>query len=193
MATEEKAFQTAEERLPKASRQARIALAAACAQRVAPVYDKYYVGNHYPEVVEAIEFAWEYVLTNRLNRDRLASLLEELNEVTDFLAEEEITILSESASVSLFLIEALADDEAESLSACDRVIGSSLYVAQLAGSCSDGDEGERKADQEENDWQEKALSLIETWQQPCHRKMFDSCGPTPPQWWFAYEAAPEHY
>src|SRR5215216_7182904 len=84
---------------------ALIALAAACAERANPVYEKYWVGDHLAEVREAIDLAWEYCAGTTPDLARLKRLEEFVRDHVEFLNEEGITILASSVTVSLRVLE----------------------------------------------------------------------------------------
>lgn len=167
-----------------------IALAAACAERANPVYDKYWVGDHLPEVREAIEEAWALCAGTTPDPARLKKLESLVRDHAEFLNEQGITILASSATVSLRVLECMIGREDEKLSA-RRAIGSTLYVAQLAAKFSETTH-EATATDEEVTWHNRAIDLVEKGQGPWDAEMFRQLGDDPPKWWQAYEAGSRH-
>ena len=177
-------------RLAQLSPLALTAVAAACAERVNPVYEKYWVGDHVREVREAIDYAWECCAGAAPDPVRAQHLEDFVRDQVEFLNEEGITILASSATVSLRVLETLNPKADQKLGA-QRACGSSLYVAQMAADLS-GTVNEETAEDEEVTWQDRAINLVRTGQGPWTPQLFRELGPDPPNWWRAYDAGPEH-
>jgi len=169
---------------------ALIALTVACAERVNPVYEKYWVGDHLREVRETIGVGWANCAGKAPDPAQLQRLEELVRDHVEFLNEEGITILASSVTVSLRLLESFHAQEDQKLAA-RRAIGSSLYVAQLAASFSKALDEETATD-EEVTWHNRAIDLVENGQGPWTADMFRQLADDPPKWWLAYDAGPQH-
>jgi hypothetical protein len=170
---------------------AQTALTAACAERVYMVWEDHWVGDYSTSVKDAVAFGWEYATNPATSIDKRQDIIDDLLPIVEYLNEEGITVLASSVNVSLRVMESVSDDNSASALALKRALGSTLHVAKLAGKISKY--GKDKAQQEELAWQAAALEVAKTWQEPCHRQMFDGLGPTPSQWWLAYQAGSKYY
>lgn len=167
------------------------AIACATAERVNPVYEKYWVGSHLVEVRQAIDLGWQVCAGATPQpglRERMAEFIEDL---VEYLYEEGITILAEAAAVSLAVLETLQPDVEAKKEAAERALGSSLYVVQLAAHVSKAI-SEDVASDEELTWQDLALNLVARTRGPWTREDFRSLGADPPAWWIAYDGASKH-
>jgi len=181
--------------LVPAPRAAKVAFCAACGDRVAPVFNEYWVGSPSDEVLRAVKLGWEFACTGLVDRESVASCRAELADIVAYYHEEDIAILAQAVTTCLRVVECIgADGEESAARASARASGACLYVALLADNYINLrvpiDNG--PAELEEMQWQTLALGRTSTWTGPCSRGMFADIGPTPPVWWATYQAAPEH-
>jgi hypothetical protein len=182
-----------EERLQRLSPLARTAICAACSDRVIQIYKDHWIGDYWAEPAEALELAWSYAGGASVPGERLALLKDRLTDLVKYLAEEGVNILTSSVQVPRRALESIDPDVEASALAVDRALDSALWCAQIAESILHRSKaGPALAEAEEEAWQERAIDIAERSKGPLSRKDFEAAGPTPPDWWKAYQAGERH-
>jgi len=167
-----------------------VALAAASAERVNPVYETYWAGDHIDEVKEAIELGWQSCAGKTLDATRLQHVAKFVRDHLDWLHEEGIGILASSVTVCLRVLEALNPNKDEAVQGVIRAFGSSLQVVKIAAKLAKVDK--TAAQDEELSWQDRAITLVSGSPGPWDASMFRQLGAAPPHWWTAYASGSEH-
>lgn len=166
----------------------RTALLAACAERVLPVYEGYWVGDHSDAPARAAEIGWASALGGLIDGAGLRACRDELQDLVTYYYEEATRheLLAHAVTVGLRSLQSLGVSEEESLLATARGLLSTIEVAKDAEWMANWDAPEadrtKLARDEEYAWQEVALSRAETWPGPVARTMFADLGPNPPAW-----------
>jgi hypothetical protein len=180
------------ERLRKGSRHARIALGAECGARVYPIYDEYWVGDFYESVRRSVDLVWSYASGSTIDEADSRACIQEVKKILDFYGDEEISILLQTVSVILYALEALTEDDAASTLAVARSLAVARDVAQSAEAMAN--EGVPRGSRTqwaaawEEDWQNRALAVIDGWKGLARRDMFDVLDDKPPKWLLDWKA-----
>ncbi|HHH31693.1 MAG TPA: hypothetical protein ENK57_25550 [Polyangiaceae bacterium] len=187
-------FESTVKQMRLVSRQARLALAAACGQRVVPVFDEYWVEDHTPMARRAVEYAWAIACDELRGDTDLRQYQVELLDFIECYQRKRTRILASSVTAIVQTITAAAEENAAL--AVARACGAARDVASSVDVIVDGHRQTRRDDwgrgqREERDWQEAALGVVAQGGE-ISREMFRDCGPMPPEWWYRYQAAPEH-
>ena len=180
-----------QDRLLRATEHGRVALLAAIGERMFPIYEKHWVGDHAVEVSRTIEQGWRRATGLDVPAADLVASRTQLQALVEFYNEESIGILAQCTTLALRLVQCLeASTEEEAVLAAARGTGNHLSAATLADrAIHDAKAPGFPAEAEEQAWQARALERLETWRAPIERHMFSDLGPLPPAWWPAYEAA----
>ena len=173
-------------RVKTVSREVRVAMAAECASRVAPVYVEYPVGFSYPEVQRAVEIAWQFAAGRRYDDAEIQDCLAKVTKLVDYYCDDGLDLLAETTTVVLRALECVLGNDKESLRAAGRAMVSARAAAQAAEAmANDGQQStspKEAAIGEEQRWQDKAIAIARTWQGPVSPTMFDAAGAKPPEW-----------
>lgn len=167
------------------------AIASATAERVYPVYQRFWVGDFVAEVRDAIDLGWTVCAGLNPQSGQHQRLAVAIEDHVDYLNEEDITILAQAAAASLRILETLDPAVDIARQGAHRALSGSIYVAQLAAKVSKAISKEAATD-EELRWQELALTFAAQGQGPWTPEAFRSLAPHPPAWWDAYERSPNH-
>lgn len=176
------------ERLRPLKPNARIALAAECAERIYPIYEHCWVGTYSELVRRSIEISWAHACGEKVDQAELEACLIEVRDLVAFYLEDEsIEVLSSTVTVVLRALEAITNNEEDSSLAVSRALLSTLSAAQSAEVMTHrkiGGEGQIEvAMQEEKKWQEMAFRLLENKKDfMICRDMFKSLGDKPSKW-----------
>jgi hypothetical protein len=186
-------------RASKANPQARTAFLSACAERVLPIYEDYWVGDYYPSVARSVEIGWTYALGADVNAEELRTCLDEVQDLVTYYHEEPTRheILAAAVTVVLRMLQSITPDEEASIIATARGISSTIDTAKSAEWMANWDTPEpartKVAADEERKWQEAAIARIENWTGPVTRTMFDDLGAKPPAWLTDWKARTVRY
>lgn len=187
-------FDKQQQRLHKANRFARVALLAACGERVFPIYEAYWVGDYTPDVSRTVEQGWIYACGGMISPEDVRCSLEGLLALVTYYNEEDIGILSCCATLALRIVQCIdAPTDDESSLAAARGCHTEIYAAILADhAIHEAKAPGFPAEAEERGWLEKAIQRTETWQGVARRDMYSDLGQIPPKWWPAYQNARHH-
>ena len=180
-------------RLRHSKSRARTALCAACGDRVIQIYKDHWIGHYWEEPAEALDVAWAYAAGSDVEGARVELLEERLRDLAEYLAEEGVNILTAAVQVARCALESITDDVVESARAVERGLDGALWCAQIAESILHRSKpGPDLADDEETQWQTKAIDIAAASEGSVPRGSFDAAGPTPPEWWKKYQAGDRH-
>jgi hypothetical protein len=173
-------------RASKASPQARTALVSECAERVYPVYEEWWSGSFYVAIRRAIEMGWNFGCGLKVDDELMRTSLDHVQDAVAYYRDEGTDLLGDTVTVALRVLQAMAPDEEESCLAVARGLLSTRGAAKTAEISADRamprPDKTKRADAEEEAWQEAALTLIDGWQGVAKRNMFDGIGEKPPDW-----------
>jgi hypothetical protein len=180
------------ERLHKGSRHARIALGAECADRVYPIYEEYWSGDFSESVRRSVDLVWSYASGSAIDEADVRACITEVRDLVDYYGEEEISILLQTVSVVLYSLESLTDDDAASTKSVARSLVGARDVAQSAEAMANEgvprDSRKKWAMAWEEEWQDRALSIVDGWKGLAKRDMFDALDDRPPKWVLDWKA-----
>lgn len=186
-------FETRVELAKSMGSRAGLALAAECGERVVPVYEQYWVGDLYPEVRRCVELGWEAALGSPADQTEVANCRDAAREILGFYHEEGYSILAAAVAVAAHIVGCIEARDADTRGLCvARALESALHTAILADNLLNGGKPnpEGPSATEEEEWQEKALTLARSESSTIARDMFEPAGPRPPAWWSTYRAGP---
>lgn len=89
------------------ARDVRVAFATAAGERILPVYEKAWVGDHIPEIAEAIELGWRAALRDAPSRADLERCVTSVRDAVELYNEESIAVLSRCATISLRVLQCI--------------------------------------------------------------------------------------
>jgi hypothetical protein len=139
-----------EDCLERFSKNHRVAFAAACAERALPFYERA-VDTPSPFLSQVVEMAWKVAEGEDINVFTLSETHEQVSFVKRLLQLKKLSVALAACDVVLFALQAIDDDSSESAAkVAQRMID--LYE----------EGGNQSAVQEEEDWQNRALDLLET-------------------------------
>jgi hypothetical protein len=178
-----------QKRLLGKHRLARIALLAACGERMFPIYESYWVGDYAPDVSRTVECGWTCACGGSVRPDDLRLAHGKITGLVDYYNEEDVSILACCTTLALRIVQCIdaATDDDSALAAA-RGCSEALFVARLADHAIHGAKAPGfPAEAEEREWQEKALLRSEAWQGLANRDMYRDLGALPPLWSPAYQ------
>lgn len=85
----------------------RLAFLASGAERVLPIYEKFWVGDFHPELLRTVELAWLAVEGSTLDPDEVERCFEVSKELADLYAEESIAVLAQAANSASWIMDML--------------------------------------------------------------------------------------
>lgn len=182
---------TMKQRLQGANRFARSALAAECADRVQQVHERMWSGDYTPEVKRSIEIVRAFSQGTVVDQTEVASCAAELQNMVTYYFEEGISIVAETVTVCLRALHSIQPDEQEALLAAARALATARAVANLAEAevraVQPAVRKEGSAVAEEEDWQLKAVQVVQTWKGVAAAEMFEPLNDKPPKWLVEWE------
>ncbi len=168
------------------SRELRVALAAECASRVAPVYVEYPVGFSYSELERAVDIAWQFAAGTPYDDAEIQVCVANVTKLVEYYYDDGLDVLAETTTAVLRALECVLGNDKESLRAVGRGMVSARAAAQAAEAmANDGQHStftKEAALNEEARWQDKAIAIACTWQGPVSTTMFAAAGAKPPEW-----------
>lgn len=174
------------ERVRGANRHVRTALVAECGMRVVSVYEQFWIGAYYESVGRAVEIGWAFATGANVDPGEVQVCMAELQDVAAFYHEEGNTVLANTVTVSLRILQSLSMNDEESLMAVARGLTTTADVAQAAETMANQDRPAATkqgiAIAEEQAWRERAIVVAVGWQGVANRFMFDAIAAKPPLW-----------
>ncbi len=173
----------------------RLTFLASCAERIMPIYDKFWVGDYHPELSQTIELAWQTVEGGSVDAASARRCFDVAKELADLYAEDSIAPLAEAAGIAAYIMDMLQQTDHDDVAlAAPRGYASVL----TAGDAVDGVLAQNgivapSAKSEEEAWLDAAVARAETWTQPAARDMFRDLGSFPPSWWAVYSNVKRPY
>jgi len=164
-----------QQRLGRISHRLRVAFAAGCASRVLRIYEyDYSEENRSPHA--AVDVAWKFACGEQIPEQTFSDTLKAARDATPNIEEEgdEYSGPMRASVSAICALEAVKDPTARS------AVGAATIALEAVGSF-EGHTGEGEAEEEQ--WQERALKLVESWgAQPITRDMFAVLDDDPPAW-----------
>lgn len=166
----------------------RLAFLASSAERIMPIYDKFWVGDYHPELSQTIELAWQTVEGGSVDVASARRCSDVAKQLADLYAEDSLAPLAEAAGIAAYIMDMLQQTDQDDVAlAAPRGYASVL----TAGDAVDGVLAQNgiaapSAKSEEEAWLDAAVVRAETWTQPAVRDMFRDLGSFPPSWWAVY-------
>lgn len=160
-----------------------------------PIYEKFWLGDHHPELPRTIELAWMSVEGAALDAAEVKRSQDVANELSDIYAEDSIATLAGVANIGSYIMDVLAQAEEPAMSLSGPRAHSSLLTVSDAvdGILSREDITAPSALAEEEAWLEAAIARAETWTKPLSRDLFHDLGSFPPRWWAVYSTVTRPY
>lgn len=187
-------FTERKRRFASVSAPLRLAFAATCAERVLPIYEKFWIGDFHPELLRTVELAWQSVEGGNVDAEEVARCSDVSREVAELYAQESIAVLAQAANSAVWIMDMLKPAEPEdSASAAPRGYAAVLTAGQAIDAVLSRNGVASSAQAEEEAWLDAAVARAESWTGPVTRDTFRDLGAFPPKWWSAYLNAQHHY
>lgn len=173
----------------------RLAFLASAAERIMPIYEKFWLGDFHPELTRSKELAWMSLEGRALDAGEVMRCLEVTKELADIYAEESIATLTQAANIGSYIMDVLAQTEASEVALAGPRCYSAVLTASDAvdGVLSRNAMSAASARAEEEVWLDAAVLRAESWNQPAFRGMFHDLGSFPPRWWAVYSTVARPY
>lgn len=187
-------FADRKRRFASVSAPLRLAFLAACAQRVLPIYEKFWVGDFHPELLRTIELAWKTVEGGTVDADEVGRCSNVSREVAELYAEQSISVLAQAANSAVWIMDVLKQDDPDDVNlAAPRAYAAVLTAGQAIDAVLSREGIAPSAQAEEEAWLDAAVARAESWTGPVTRETFHDLGAFPPKWWAVYSNLQHHY
>lgn len=172
----------------------RLAFLATCAERVLPIYEKFWVGDFHPELLRTVELAWKTIEGDTLDPEEVDRCVEVSKDIAEFYAEESISVLAQAANSAAWIMDLIKPAEPDD---ADYAAPRGYAAVQTAGQAIDAVLSRSgiapSAQAEEEAWLDAAVARAESWTGPVSRETFRDLAAFPPKWWAVYSNAQHHY
>jgi uncharacterized protein YjaG (DUF416 family) len=164
-----------QQRLERLSHPLKAAFAAGCASRVLRIYELDYSEEN-RSLHDAVDVAWKFASGEQIPKQTFSDTLEAVEDATPDVDEEgdEYSGPMRAGVSAISALKAVKDRTARS------ALDAALAALEAVGSFEDHI---GKGEAAEEQWQERALKLVESWgDKPIARDMFAVLGDDPPVW-----------
>ena len=169
------------QRLSRLPHNLQTAFAAACAERVLRIFWAYEeTGSESPIPPAGVALAWQFAVEGNVTEPQAHLAGQSIGKVLpDLDVDDAYTAQKDAGRSALYAVESILDKSG--FSAAKAATRATQAVEGYEGYSEAGVVGAGEASEQQ--WQERALALVETWNgKPVNRAMFQILGDEPPVW-----------